>query len=91
MRMCAYSFCLIIDESMPFYGLIGLFRAIGIKEAQGARQRNVRRIRDFRIFEIKEAQQSTVAQHCSGGADFRIFTARMLPAWHPEGCLFKHF
>ena len=45
MRMCAYSFCLIIDESMPFYGLIGLFRAIGIKEAQGARQRNVRRIR----------------------------------------------
>ena len=42
MRMCAYSFCIIIDESMPFYGVIGLFLAIGIKEAQGARQRNVR-------------------------------------------------
>ena len=37
MRMCAYSFYIIIDESMPFYGLISLFRAIGIKEAQGAR------------------------------------------------------
>ena len=44
-HMCAYSFCIIIDESMPFYGLIGLFHVIGIKEAQGARQRNVKQIR----------------------------------------------
>ena len=43
--MRAHSFSYIIDESMPFYGLIGLFRAIDIKETQGARQRNVRRIR----------------------------------------------
>ena len=45
MRMCVYSFCLIIDESMPFYGLIGLFRVTGIKEARGARHRNVGRNR----------------------------------------------
>ena len=27
-------FLYIIDESMPFHGLIGLFRVTGIKEAQ---------------------------------------------------------
>ena len=43
--MSACSFCIIIDESMPFYGLIGLFCVTGIKEAQGARERNVRRNR----------------------------------------------
>ena len=41
--MRAHSFLYIIDESMLFYGLIGLFRVTGIEEAQGARQRNARR------------------------------------------------
>ena len=35
----------LINESMPFYGLIGLFRVTGIKEARGAQQRNVERNR----------------------------------------------
>ena len=39
---CAY-FLYIIDELMPLYGLIGLFRVTGIEEAQGARQRNAKR------------------------------------------------
>ena len=39
---CAH-FLYIIDELMPLYGLISLFRVTGIEEAQGARQRNARR------------------------------------------------
>ena len=44
MYVCV-QFLYIIDESMPFFGLIGLFRVTGIKEAQGTRERNVGRNR----------------------------------------------
>ena len=42
--VCVRVVCLyFINESMPFYRLIGLFRVTCIKEARGARQRNVGR------------------------------------------------
>ena len=46
---------------MPFYGLIGLFRVTGIREAQGARQRNARRNRhQKRRFRVRGHYSGTV-------------------------------
>ena len=57
--MRAHSFSYIIDESMPFYGLIGLFRVTGIEEAKGARQCNARR-------NWHRKRRFLVRGHCSG-------------------------
>ena len=84
--MCTYSFFYIIDELMPFYGLISLFRVTGFKEAQGARQRNARRNwHQKRRFRVRGGCSGTVAS--TEARKYEENTKSGISCGQPYGCI----